>query len=343
MRGLLAPLLKLSVFALVTLVSTGVLAVTIANFDPRSAERYSARFTDVTSLVVGDDVRIAGVRVGEVKGIELVDQRIAHVVFSVDARHGLPAAVTATIKYRNMIGQRYVALERGPGPPRDILAPGSEIPLERTHPALDLTVLFNGFKPLFQALSPDEVNKLSGEIVQVLQGEGGTVEGLIRHTASLTSTLAGKDQVIGEVLGNLNRVLDEVNARDGQLSTLLGTLRDFVSGFAADREPIGDAISAMSELTGATAGLLADGREPLKDGIVALGQVSKNLADNDRIVDSALRNLPVKMGSITRTASYGSWLNFFLCGANADSPPAPRDGLPLPLAGIPVTEGRCRS
>ena len=58
----------------------------------------------------------------------------------------------------------------------------------RTKAALDLTVLFNGFKPLFQALSPEDVNKLSFEIIQVLQGEGSTIDSLLKHTASLTST-----------------------------------------------------------------------------------------------------------------------------------------------------------
>ena len=84
--------------------------------------------------------------------------------------------MTAAIKYRNLVGQRYVALDQGAGDLDPMLPPGGTIPLDRTTPALDLTALFNGFKPLFQALSPDDVNQLSGEIIQVLQGEGGTVD-----------------------------------------------------------------------------------------------------------------------------------------------------------------------
>jgi phospholipid/cholesterol/gamma-HCH transport system substrate-binding protein len=335
-KGLVAPLIKLGVFAVVTVSSTGLLGLTIANVDLRPAEEYSARFEDVTSLSVGDDVRIAGVRVGQVETVELVDRRVARVEFSVDARRELPTSVTATIKYRNMIGQRYISLERGVGPLNEILPPGAEIALDHTKPALDLTLLFNGFKPLFQALSPDDVNKLSQEIVQVLQGEGGTVESLLRHTASLTSALADKDQVIGEVITNLNNVLDTVNTHSDQLSGLITSLQQFVSGFAADREPIGEAISSLDELAGATADLLDDSRAPLKDSIAALGQVSKNLADNEQLVDTALRNLPAKMAGIGRTVSYGSWLNTFLCSAEAT--PA----LPMPVAGVPVTSARCK-
>jgi phospholipid/cholesterol/gamma-HCH transport system substrate-binding protein len=335
-KGIVAPLIKLGIFAVVTVSSTGLLGLTIANVDLRPSERYTARFEDVTSVSVGDDVRIAGVRVGQVETIQLVDRRVARIEFTIDARRKLPASVTATIKYRNMIGQRYISLERGAGPLNTLLPPGSEIQLDHTKPALDLTVLFNGFKPLFQALNPADVNKLSQEIVQVLQGEGGTVESLLAHTASLTSTLADKDQVIGEVITNLNNVLDTVNTHSEQLSGLITSLQRFVSGFAQDRQPIGAAISSLDELAGATAGLLNDSRAPLKDSFAALGPVSKNLADNEQLVDTALRNLPMKMETIGRTASYGSWLNTFLC--SADTSPA----LPMPVAGIPVTQPRCK-
>ncbi|MFC5112198.1 MlaD family protein [Kibdelosporangium philippinense] len=169
-----------------------MLGLTIANVDLRPSVEYSARFDDVTSLSVGDDVRIAGVRVGQVETIDLVDNASPVVAFTVDARRKLPVSVKATIKYRNMIGQRYIALDRGVGPVNQTLPPEPRFPLTGRSPPSILTVLFNGFKPLFQALSPQDVNTLSREIIQVLQGEGGTVENLLRHTASLTSALAEK-------------------------------------------------------------------------------------------------------------------------------------------------------
>ena len=100
------------------------------------------------------------------------------------------------------------------------LPAGSTIPLSRTQPALDLTVLFNGFKPLFAALTPADVNSLSAELIQVFQGEGGNLEGLLRSTGSVTSTLAARDQLIGDVITNLNVVLRTVGDRDRQLSDL---------------------------------------------------------------------------------------------------------------------------
>ncbi|QFZ23500.1 MCE family protein [Saccharothrix syringae] len=341
MRTLVAPLVKLAVFATVTVLATALLAVTIANVSFGGATDYTARFTDVTALNEGDDVRIAGVRVGQVEQVRVVDRRLAEVRFSLEGDRTLPASVTATIKYRNLVGQRYIALEPGAGDPSP-LSPDEVIPLERTRPALDLTVLFNGFKPLFQALNPDDVNKLSEEIIKVLQGEGGTVDALLRHTASLTTTLASRDQVIGEVVTNLNAVLDTVNERTDQVSALVTTVQELTSGLAADRQPIGEAISALGELGTTTAGLLAESRQPLKDDIANLGLVSRNLADNEEVVEGVIRNLPGKLESLARTASYGSWFNFFLCEGTGQVAVPPVVNDPIPINVLPVTQPRCR-
>ncbi|MBP2322439.1 phospholipid/cholesterol/gamma-HCH transport system substrate-binding protein [Kibdelosporangium banguiense] len=341
MKGLTAPMIKLSLFIVVTVVATSVLAISIANTNLSSTNTYSARFTDATLLLPGDDVRIAGVRVGQVEEVGIADRKQAEVKFSVDAGRSLPAGVTATIKFRNLVGQRYIALGQGTG--NGLLQPGGSIPLERTRPALDLTELFNGFKPLFRALSPDDVNKLSYEIIQVLQGEGGTVESLLSHTASLTSAIADKDAVIGEVITNLNSLLDTVNARGQQLSDLVVTLQQLVSGLAADRKPIGDAVQALSGLAGTTSGLLAEAREPLRNDIAALGTFTKNLNDNEQLVEHFFQFMPHKLTELTRTASYGSWFNFFLCsaGGSISLPPLITQPINVPLA--PVSQPRCQA
>jgi phospholipid/cholesterol/gamma-HCH transport system substrate-binding protein len=316
-RSFVGPLVKLIVFTVVTVMATAVLAVTIANVDLSDTQDYKARFTDATLLLPGDDVRIAGVRVGQVEDVGIVDRKQAEVTFSVNANHRLPKNVLAQIKFRNLVGQRYVSLTQGSGGnPNDVLQPGDTIPLQQTRPALDLTELFNGFKPLFRALSPDDVNKLSYEIIQVLQGEGGTVESLLAHTASLTSTIASKDQVIGEVINNLNSVLTTVNQRGKKLSDLIVTVQQLVSGLAADREPIGDAIEALGGLADTTSGLLTEAREPLKEDIAALGGLVNNLNDSESVVQHFIQFLPEKTAKLTRLVSYGSWFNFYLCSAS---------------------------
>ncbi|WP_440899278.1 MCE family protein [Actinosynnema sp.] len=335
--GLAGPLVKFGVFVVVTVAATAFLAATITGVDLGPGTGYTARFTDVTALAEGDEVRMSGVRIGQVESMALVDDGLVDVRFSVERGRSLSAEVTAAVKYRNLVGQRYVSLDQPAGRIGERLPEGGLIPVERTAPALDLTALFNGFRPLFQALDPEDVNRLSLQVVQVLQGEGGTVESLLAHTASLTSALAAKDRVIGEVVDNLNTVLQAVNSRGDKFSSLIAALRALVSGFAADRDSVGSAIGGIGALTDSTARLLEQGRQPLKDDVDRLGLLAGNLADAPEL-ESFVRTLPVKFEAIGRTASYGSWLNFYLCLAKSDAPPAPGGG----DVGIPLTEARCR-
>ncbi|MEW1890913.1 MULTISPECIES: MCE family protein [unclassified Streptomyces] len=340
-RSVAGPLAKSIVFIVVTSLATTVLALSIANSGVGETRSYKARFTDATGLIVGDSVRVAGVKVGQVESVKVADRRVAEVSFSVRRSKKLPASVTASIKYLNMVGQRYIDLDQGAGPVGETFAPGSTIPLSRTTPALDLTQLFNGFQPLFEGLSPPDVNELAGSIVQVLQGEGGTVDSILQHVGSLTGTVAAKDKVIGEVIKNLNSVLKTVNDREAGFNDLVDTLQALVTGFAGDRKPLGEAVTAMGALTTVTAGLFEDGRGPLKDDIKQLGRLSGNLADNTPKIENFLQKTPAKMEAISRLTSYGSWLNLYLCEAKV-SGVTTSDGS-TPPTGIEITQPRCLS
>lgn len=310
----LSPLIKFLVFAVVTALGTTVLGMTIANARGGEVTEYTARFSDASGLLVGDDVRIAGVVVGSVTDIRIVDRRVAEVSFDVDSSTPLPATVNASLKYKNLIGQRYMALDQGAGPTGETLPAGGQIPLGRTRPALNLTVLFNGFQPLFQGLDPEQINKLSMEIVQVLQGEGGTVQSLLASTSSLTNSIADRDQVIGQVIDNLNAVLRTVNENDQGLNELISSLQAVVSGLAKDREPIGSAIESIGTLTQVTGSFLEDARPALRDDIRNLGDLATQLDQGRPKIERFLEYTPFKLNRFSRVGSYGSWFNFYLCG-----------------------------
>jgi phospholipid/cholesterol/gamma-HCH transport system substrate-binding protein len=333
MRGFAAPLTKLMVFTVITITLTALLATTIAAVGFGSRASYRAEFTDVTGLIKGDDVRIAGVKVGSVEKVKLVRRSVAEVTFSVVKEQRLSTDIQVRIRYRNLVGQRYLALSEGAGPDRRLAEHGL-IPLSQTRPALDLTVLFNGFKPLFQALSPKDVNSFSLAVIRTLQGEGGTINTLLAKTASLTNTLADRDQLIGRVITNLNNVLGTVNSRDTELSNLIVQLQRFVSGLSQDRQVIGASLSSISDLTDSTAGLLKDTRPSVKADIDRLYAVSKTLNDSQSIVEGVLQRLPGKLTAVTRTATYGSWFNFYLCDLTVV-------GLPVSISAPNPDTGRC--
>jgi phospholipid/cholesterol/gamma-HCH transport system substrate-binding protein len=307
-------LVKLVLFAAATIAAFGMLALTIHPIAGGRRTEYKAVLADASGLAKGDDVRIAGVPVGRVKDIGLSGRSRALLTLDVDADHPLTDTTQVVVRYRNLIGQRYVALVQGAGAGSP-LAAGATIPLARTQPALDLTVLFNGFKPLFAALSPQDVNQLSGEIIQVLQGEGGTINSLLAHTASLTSSVADRDEVIGRTISNLNAVLGTVDSRDDQLDQLLVQLQRFVSGLSADRVAIGSSLTSINGLAADTAGLLSQARPPLKADIANLAKLSRTLNKpaNTKTFEHFMDTWPGKVNTLTRTATYGSWFNFYLC------------------------------
>ncbi|WP_395110935.1 MCE family protein [Actinomadura sp. SCN-SB] len=313
--------IKLLIFVVATSVATGVLAMTIGNVRFADTRSYNAIISDVTGLLENDDVRVAGVRVGQVERIRLHEGNRAKVTFSVNAdgvfAAGLPSSTRVNVRYRNLMGQRYLALTEGPGAPNDYLRPGGTIPIGQTQPALDLTVLFNGFRPLFTALEPGEVNKLAFQIVQTLQGEAGTVNSLLAHVASLTNTLADRDRVIGQVITNLNQVLGTIEARHTEVDRMITDLRGLVSGIAGDRQAIFDSVAAINQLTGTTAGLLRQARPALRNDIAGLRELTETLNENGPVIDRSLKTAPGRLEGLVNISSYGSWFNMYICGLDA--------------------------
>lgn len=308
---------KLGIFTVISLLITGLLVAIMGNIGFGSGAEYKAIFSSATMLEKGDDVRVAGVSVGEVKDVEHYDRNNARVTFRVKSDVDVTTATRAEIRFQNLVGDRYLALEEGrDAADAESLDEGDTIPLERTEPSLDLTMLFNGFQPLFQALNPDEVNQLSINLVRVLQGEGGTIRSLLENTASLTGTLADRDELIGEVITNLSQTMDTVNDRSRQLNQLVVELKGWMTDLARDRKAIGSSLQNISTLTETVADLLVEGRPLLKDDIALLRRVAHTLSkpENEALLDELLENLPESMNDQTRTGTYGAWYSYYLCG-----------------------------
>ena len=306
-----ASAIKLAIFGIVTFAATMLLYYTIGNIRPGTDyTTYRAAFSDVTGLLPGDDVRVAGVQVGRVTASKVQDGH-ALVKFRLEKSVRLTTAATARIRYKNLLGQRYVSVTLSSEGTQ--LRRGDTIPLGQTQPALDLTALFNGFKPLFQALTPADVNKLAAEVVATLQGEGGTVDALLASTSSLTNTLAARDAAIGRVITNLNAVVGTVAERDQTLGKLIAELQRFTTGLAGDRDAIGDSLASIDSLAAATSRLLTESRPALDQDLADLNSIVGTVAAKDPVLDKALKQLPAALTALMRAESYGSWLNLYVC------------------------------
>jgi phospholipid/cholesterol/gamma-HCH transport system substrate-binding protein len=309
--------IKLGIFVLVSVIVTGTLTAIMGSFAFGSQSEYKADFSSASLLTKGDDVRVAGVTVGSVSGVEIKDRDQAEVTFKVKEDMPVTTATRASIRFLNLVGDRYMALEEGePGAQR--LAGGGTIPMSHTTPALNLTELFNGFQPLFQALTPSEVNQLSLNLVKVLQGEGGTIGSLMSNTASLTNALADRDELIGHVIDNLSAMLKTVDDRHEQLGELVVELKNWMTNLATDRKAIGASVANLSSLTAEVARLLTLARPYLKSDIAQLRRVMKRLnkPSNQAALDEVLNRLPLMLKRQTRTGTYGSWYQYYLCDVN---------------------------
>lgn len=279
-------------------------------FDSRTT--YTAVFTNVSGLKGGNFVRIAGVEVGKVETMALQKDGTVTVVFNIDGNLTLTEGTRAAVRYENLIGDRYLALEDGPGSVRK-LQPGQTIPVTRTSPALDVDALIGGFRPLFRALDPEQVNALSGELLAVFQGQGATVASVLAQTSALTTTLAGRDQLIGEVIGNLNTVLGTFAERDDQFAEGLDTLSELVAGLSDRKADIANGLAYINAAAGSVAGLLAEARQPIRDTVVETDRFATQMESDHDYVDELVRTLPDAYQVLARQGLYGDYFGFYLC------------------------------
>ena len=306
---------KVGLFALLSIAIVVTIVATIQPLGTSGTSRsYTAEFTSASRLRVGSEVMVGGIRVGQVTGVELTADNLASVTFQVEDDVTLSRSSTVVIRYLDLVGNRYVALlDAGrDDQPQPV---GETIGVERTQPALDLNILLNGFKPLFAALNPADVNALATDIIRTFQGEGVTVRQLVARTASLTSTLAERDALIGSVISNLGSTVRLVADRHTQVDGLVRDLSRFASGLARDREVIGDTLTHIDTMADLSAQLLRDSRPALRADIRQLRLIAEVLArpESRREIAHALDHLPTKLSRMSRTASYGSWFNYYVC------------------------------
>jgi phospholipid/cholesterol/gamma-HCH transport system substrate-binding protein len=303
---------RLGLFVVSCLLGTFVLLTVFAQLRFQDESTYRAEFTSVSGLEAGDFVRIAGVEVGKVKNIWLNAERRAVVEFTADDTVVMTHGTKAAIRYDNPIGGRFMALLEGAGETLR-LAPGQTIALDRTEPALDLDSLIGGFRPLFRALDPEQVNALSGQLIDAFQGEGATISSLLSQTAALTNTLADRDQLIGQVIVNLNTVLGSLNQQSDQFAKTVDSLSSLISGLAGRKEAISNSVAYTNAVAGSVADLLTHARAPLKSVVTESDRVNGLIVADNEYIDNLLTTLPDTYQKLARQGLYGDYFSYYLC------------------------------
>jgi phospholipid/cholesterol/gamma-HCH transport system substrate-binding protein len=304
--------LKFGIFAAVMVLLTAFLLFILGQYRTGSTNSYSAVFTDASGLKAGDSVRAAGMRVGTVTELSMQPDHTVVATFDADRNVVLTTGSEAAVRYLNLVGDRYLELIDGPGSTR-LMAAGSQIPADRTAPALDLDQLLGGLKPVIAGLNPQDVNALTASLLQVFQGQGGTLDSLLSKTASFSTDLADNNQVTEQLIDNLNTVVATL-AKDGdKFSGAIDRFERLITGLAHDRDPIGTAIDSLSSGTASIADLLSAARPPLAGTVGQLNRLAPLLDQNKDLLDVALQKAPDNYRKLVRLGAYGSWLNYYIC------------------------------
>jgi phospholipid/cholesterol/gamma-HCH transport system substrate-binding protein len=311
-----AAMVGLSLFMVVAVTLTWLVYVTLRRDVGGQTVPYAAVFSDVFGLREGDDVRMAGVRVGRVERIELQGD-LAKVSFVVQNDQQLLGTTVASVTYQNIVGQRYVGLSLGnigePGP----LKPGSVIPVERTDPSFDVGAMLNGFEPLFSVLSPRDADNLTKGVIQSLQGDDASIVGLVDQTSRLTESLAGRDEQLGDVITDLNVVVDNLAKHNDSLDEVIGQTRDAVVTFDARRPELVASMGSISRVVRQLS-TIADEIDPALDELVLREPgFAQHMAGIEPQLAFTGANLPLLLKGFARITNEGAYANAYACDLNA--------------------------
>lgn len=302
--------------AIVGLLVAGLILALAVNLDKLpvigAGPTYRADFTDAAGLQVGEEVRMAGIKVGDVTDIGLAGSHIV-VAFRVKNQR-LGRDTRASIEIKTLLGQHYLAVQPlGPG----ALEPGSEIPLDRTAApvqivptvqqltrtvdSLDtgrLAAAFDTLATTLHATAPEVRPALDGltALSRVIASRDGQIQQLFAHARTVTGTIAARDTQIRELIDASNQVLQILDRRHTDIHDLLVGTRDLAAQLR---------------------GVVTDNREQLRPALGRLDEVIQVLERNDANVDTILSQLPVFLRLLTNATGNGRWF-----GANITAPRA---------------------
>ncbi|KZM70040.1 MlaD family protein [Nocardia terpenica] len=318
LRGLRRPVLGFGAFVVVSLLLIAVMWNTLAHSVSGPTDRYSAVFTDVLGLRAGDDVRMAGVRVGAVDAIDLIrdpktHRYLARVTMRVQRTQTLYGTTKALVRYQNLIGQRYVALAPGDkGDPAPLRA-GASIPPERTEPSFDISGLLNGFQPLFENLQPQRVNELSETFVQALQGDRVSLSSFIVQAAAVAADFERRDAILADVIANLSGTMRGLAARGDELETLVTQTRALVEGLYEQGRSLQSATVQIAAGADSMVRAVASAQPKIAPAQRSVRDALTLLLDNGAKLDQAAVDLPGALADLGNATQLGAYNEAYIC------------------------------
>ena len=302
---------KFGLFVALCMVFLLYLAITIGNTTlgglfgrGPDTNTISASFDDVTGLLVGDNVKVAGVPVGKVTGID-VEAGEAVVTMEVKADRKLPSDSSAAVRWRNLIGQRFVYLFPGDSPVT--LGDGDRI--TETRSVIDLGELFNRLGPIVATIDERQVNEFLDTITTALEGNEADISQALDDLAFVVKGLGERDEAIGRLIENLEVVAGTVADRDAQIETMLENLGSLSRTFSDNTQLLETAILEIGAFNRDLSTTLSSNRTEIDRLLTSLDNTLGTVEAQLGPVETALDRLDENAAATFRSSRHGAFLN----------------------------------
>ena len=312
-----ATLVKLGLLTVAGLFSIGWLAVQIGQLGGpagtlSSTYSLTAAFTDATGIIAGDEVRMAGVRIGKVGGVE-VERGRAVVTMKIDDRYDVPRGARFEMRWRNLLGQRFVQVvpPDGATPDGPAMPSGGRVGTARTGAAADLTYLLNNAEPLLADLDTDSVNRVMETLAAAMQGREATFGAAIDQASQLVRTLRGRADAIGNSISQFAQLLDGIAGHDQEVRDLLASLGTTSQALAGKSADLGRAVAASGTLTATLEQVLAASGDDLGAILGQARTLAGTLAAQEHNLEEGVRTLNWTPAAFMRATGTGDWINIY--------------------------------
>lgn len=266
-----------------------------------------ADFERTIGLYVASDVRVLGVRIGEVTAIEPRGTSV-RVTMTYDAKYEVPADAQAVVVAPSIVSDRYVQLtpvfQGGP-----VLADGARLGTDRTDVPVELDQILGSLNELNLALGPKGANKdgALSDLLDVgaanLQGNGELLNSTLKDFSQLVSTVSEqRDDLFGTV-ANLQDFTTTIAQSDGTVRAFNRDLAAVADQLAAEREDLATAIRQLSVALGEVATFVRDNKEDLTANVTDLASVTSVLVTQRAALEEFLDTAPTALTNLQLAAN----------------------------------------
>lgn len=297
-----------------------------------SGNSYSAYFAESAGLEPGNEVQIAGVKVGEVDEVSLDGNQVL-VKFTVDGRE-IGDRSRADIQIKTLLGEKFLGLQ--PAGKEELAEP---IPVRSTSSPFDIPDAIDQLTQTTGQLDSTKLAESFRVMSDTMRGAPQHMDQAVNGLSQLSQTIASRDQQLADLLHNASNVSGIVADRDQQVSKLVSDGNLLLSEVQARKQAISGLLVGTENLSQQLRGLVADNQEQMRPALEQLDQLTAMLKRNQDNLNKAIGALQPYVRGFNNTISNGRWFEGYFCGLL----PPPIHAGPIqtntPECELPVPEG----